>query len=99
MSPFMQMDVDYDWRFNTPGEQLTAHMENARGGRKIFDATLVFERKEIGARSLAAVLIRFPLMTLKIIAAIHWQALKLWLKGAPVHDHPDKNQTALEEMK
>ena len=99
VSPFMQMDVNYDWRFNTPGEQLTAQMENARGGDKIFDVTLVFERKEIGAGSLAAVLIRFPVMTLKIIAAIHWQALKLWLKGAPVHDHPDKIQPALEEMK
>ena len=99
VSPFMQMDVNYDWRFNTPGEQLTTHMENARGGRKIFDVSLVLERKEIGTGSLAAVLIRFPVMTLKIIAAIHWQAVKLWLKGAPVHDHPDKNQPALEEMK
>ena len=99
VSPFMQMDVNYDWRFNTPGELLTAHMENARDGRKIFDVDLVFERKEIGTGSLAAVLIRFPVMTLKIIAAIHWQALKLWLKGAPVHDHPEKNQPALEEMK
>ena len=99
VSPFMQMDVNYDWRFNTPGEQLTAHMENARDGRKIFDATLVFERKEISTGSLAAVLIRFPVMTLKIVVAIHWQALKLWIKGAPVHDHPDKIEPALEEMK
>ena len=99
VSPFMQMDVDYDWRFNTPGEQLTTHMENARKGRKIFDATMVLQRKEISAGSLAGVLIRFPLMTLKIIAAIHWQALKLWLKGAPVHDHPAKNQPAMEESK
>ena len=99
VSPFMQMDVDYDWRFNTPGEQLTTHMENARKGRKIFDATMVLQRKEISAGSLAGVLIRFPLITLKIIAAIHWQALKLWLKGAPVHDHPAKNQPAMEELK
>jgi hypothetical protein len=35
-------------------------------------------------------------MTVKIIAAIHWEALKLWLKGAPVHDHPDK-KAALQE--
>jgi DUF1365 family protein len=99
VSPFMQMDVDYDWRFNTPGKQLTTHMENAREGQKIFDSTLVLDRKEIGARSLAGVLIRFPMMTLKIIVAIHWQALKLWIKGAPVHDHPDKNRPALEEIK
>ena len=93
----MQMDVDYDWRFNTPGEQLTTHMENSRGGQKIFDATMILARKEISALSLASVLTRFPLMTLKIIAAIHWQAVKLWLKGAPVHDHPSKRVPALEK--
>jgi DUF1365 family protein len=94
VSPFMEMDVDYDWRFNAPGQALTVHMENARQGRKIFDATLVLEREEISGASLARALVAYPLMTLKVVAAIHWQALKLWLKGAPVHDHPDKGQPA-----
>jgi DUF1365 family protein len=90
VSPFMPMDVDYDWRFGTPGGRLSVHMENARAGRKIFDATLVLQREEIRAGVLARALAGYPLITLKIIAAIHWQALKLWLKGAPVHDHPAK---------
>jgi DUF1365 family protein len=72
-------------------------MENSHGGRKIFDATMILARKEISAWSLASVLTRFPLMTLKIIVAIHWQALKLWIKGAPVHDHPSKRAPALEK--
>jgi hypothetical protein len=97
VSPFMEMDIDYDWRFNTPGERLTVHMENARQGEKIFDATLSFERRDIRGSSLAAVLAAYPLMTLRIIVAIHWQALKLWLKGVPVHDHPDKNNPAMEK--
>lgn len=96
VSPFMPMDIDYDWRFNTPGERLTVHMENARNGGKIFDATLVLEREEIAAGSLARVLGSFPFMTLKIILAIHWQALKLWVKGVPVHDHPGKKQKTIE---
>jgi len=90
VSPFMAMDVDYDWRFGAPGGRLSVHMENARAGRKIFDATLVLQREEIRVGALARALAGYPLMTLKIIAAIHWQALKLWLKGAPVHDHPAK---------
>ena len=98
VSPFMEMDVAYDWRFNAPGEILTVHMENAREGRKIFDATLVLNRKEISAGSLARALAAYPLMTLKVMAAIHWQALKLWLKGAPVHGHPGKSQPAVEEV-
>ena len=93
----MEMDVDYDWRFRDPGENLTVHMENARQGCKVFDATLVLQRREISARSLAAVLVSFPLMTVKVVLAIHWQALKLWLKSVPVHDHPDKKIPALED--
>lgn len=96
VSPFMEMDVEYDWRFNTPSDRLNVHMENSKSGRKVFDATLLLRRKEITGASLARVLLSFPFMTLKIIAAIHWEAAKLWLKGAPVHDHPDK-KTALQE--
>ncbi len=97
VSPFMEMDVQYDWRFNTPSDLLTAHMENSREGRKVFDATLVLQRQEITAFSLAKVLVGYPLMTLKIIVAIHWEALRLWLKGAPVHDHPAKKAATQEK--
>jgi len=88
VSPFMPMDVNYDWRFRPPSESLTVHMENFRDGRKLFDATLVLQRREVTPAALARVLIAFPLMTLKIIVAIHWQALRLWLKKVPVFDHP-----------
>jgi DUF1365 family protein len=99
VSPFMQMDVEYDWRFNSPGDELTVHMENARGGNKIFDATMVLQREDVTSGSLARILLTYPLLTLKIIAAIHWQAMKLWLKGAPFHHHPGKIEPPLEEVK
>ncbi len=91
VSPFMPMDIDYDWRFSSPARKLSVHMENARRGHKIFDATLDFRRTEISTASLARVLLFYPLMTLKVIFAIHWQALRLWLKRVPVYDHPAKN--------
>lgn len=96
VSPFMPMDVAYDWRFSAPAERLTVHMENAREGRKIFDATLDLERVEITAGALARTLAAHPLMTAKVIGAIHWQALRLWLKRVPVYDHPDKNAPCQE---
>lgn len=96
VSPFMAMEHSYAWRFGIPGDELRVHMDvlqpesGAGPGDREFDVTLVLQRKPIDARHLAAVLFRFPLMTLQVVAAIHWHALRLWLRGNPVHDHPDK---------
>lgn len=95
VSPFMAMEHAYAWRFSVPGDALRVHMEvlppDAAPGirHKEFDATLVLERAPIDGPRLASALIRFPLMTLQVVLAIHWQALRLWLRGNPVHDHPD----------
>jgi DUF1365 family protein len=93
VSPFMPMDVDYDWRFSCPGPALHVHMENHRHGVKLFDATLALDRVELTGATLARVLALYPLMTLRVMWAIHWQALKLWLKRVPVFDHPAKALT------
>jgi DUF1365 family protein len=90
VSPFLPMALGYDWRFSTPGARLAVHMEDLQGGEKVFDATLALERREITGVSLAGALARHPAMSAKIVAAIHWQALRLWLKGAPFHTHPAK---------
>jgi DUF1365 family protein len=94
VSPFMPMRQDYDWRFVTPGKRLAVHMENHEEGGKLFDATLTLSRKEITGRSLAGVLLRYPLMTAKVVGGIYWQALKLRWKRTPFHPHPDKRRGA-----
>jgi len=88
VSPFMQMDCQYDWRFSPPDEALRVHMQVYRDGVRQFDATQTLQRRPLDGRGLARVLLRYPMMTLKVVAAIHWQALRLWLKRNPVHDHP-----------
>ena len=93
VSPFMPMDLVYDWHFSAPGEALSVHMAlhaAAPGGDKCFDATMRLQRAPLNGPQLALALLRYPLMTLQVIAAIHWQALRLWLKGVPVHTHPAK---------
>lgn len=88
VSPFMPMEQEYRWRFSAPGARLAVHMDNFQDGRHVFDATLTLARQPISTRSLALALLRWPAGTLRVLAAIHWQALRLWLKRVPVHAHP-----------
>jgi uncharacterized protein len=103
VSPFNPMELEYRWGFGPPGPRLAVHMaleplrEPAPGADdagRLFDATLSLARSPINALTLMGVLLRFPLMTLQVVGAIHWQALRLWLKRVPVYTHPAKRAAA-----
>ena len=96
VSPFMEMDLEYAWRFGAPGDELEIYMANRKVGRTIFDAHLDMRRSEISAASLARALLRCPPMTIKVHAGIYWQALRLRLKRIPVHAHPQACAVARE---
>ena len=91
VSPFMQMSIDYTWRVGTPGERLAVTIENrdADGGL-VFDAQLALRRRALTHGALMRVLARHPAMTLRVLAGIYGQALRLRLKGARWHAHPTR---------
>lgn len=94
VSPFQDMDSDYDWRFTDPGSTLAVHMECLQKGAPFFDATLTMERREMTGRAMAGALARHPFMTGKVILGIYWQALVLWARRMPFYAHPAKREAA-----
>jgi DUF1365 family protein len=90
VSPFLPMDMQYRFRFNTPGERLSFHMDNFRNGERAFDVTLSLQREDITASSLNRALLRFPWMTARVLLGIYWQALLLMIKGVRFHAHPGR---------
>lgn len=98
VSPFIDMDIHYDWRFRMPGRTLRVHMIDFQDGKKLFDASLSLSRQEITRSSLSRVLIRYPAMTGKVITMIYWQAFRLVLKRIPFVTHPKKRKPLNERV-
>ena len=100
VSPFHPMALRYEWQLQVPAQSLCVHMSlrpTAAGrpaGAPVFYATLALERVPIGGRALAATLLRFPWISAKVIAAIHWEALRLLVKRVPIFDHPTRSRAA-----
>jgi DUF1365 family protein len=89
VSPFFGLDQSYRYAFSPPGDRLYARIDvNDRHGGRALVATLTGKRTELTDGSLARMLVAYPLMPLRVIGLIHWQALRLYLKRAPFHHKP-----------
>jgi DUF1365 family protein len=88
VSPFIEMGATYRFRIRPPDGRLAiAIAENVAEGRQLV-ATQTGRRAAFTDGNLLRALLLFPLITLTVMAAIHWQALLLWLKGARYHSRP-----------
>ncbi len=85
VSPFIGMEARYDFALRVPGDTLAFAIEETTPDGRLLSATLMGKRAPLNDQTLLASLVSLPLMTLKVMAAIHWQALKLWWKGARFH--------------
>lgn len=94
VSPFMAPEMRYGFRFTAPLDSLVAHMTvepRTPGGtapEHRFDATLRLSYRPWSASAIRTALLRHPAMTAKVVAGIHWEALRLWWKGLPTVPRP-----------
>lgn len=90
VSPFMPVDGLYRFTLSPPGDtmSLLIRYQDDRGNDRL-TATHTAQRSDLTDTTLAAALMKHPLMSFKVIAGIHWEALKLWKKGAKFHPKPD----------
>lgn len=82
VSPFIEHAMTYLFRVAPPADNVQLRILETDAEGPLLAATFSGRRKPLTTRALTAAFIRLPLMPLKIVAAIHWEALRLWLKGA-----------------
>ncbi len=87
VSPFLSMDCTYDFRIRPPADSVTIAIAETEHGAPILTAIFKGRRRALTGRKLLGLLLRYPLMTLKIITMIHFEAVRLMLKGVPRHAH------------
>ena len=95
VSPFMDLDMHYHWSITPPAEQLKLSIETTKDTdlhRKLFTAAIVMQRQPFTNKNLLKNLLAIPMMTLKTVLGIYWQALKLYIKGVPYVAHSTKEK-------
>jgi uncharacterized protein len=98
VSPFFSMEGSYAWDLPEPdAARVDVRVDLAREGRPLLRARLALRPRALTDGTLAAALLRFPFLTLKVVAAIHYQALCLWLRGARVFTKPAYDPDAARE--
>jgi uncharacterized protein len=88
VSPFMDMDLRYEFQVSIPGKHVAVTIDTRAGDKLVFNAHLVGVRRALDNDGLLRIFRAIPLITLKITAAIHWEALRLWLKGLRLRARP-----------
>jgi uncharacterized protein len=88
VSPFMDMDLVYHFRLAAPAQRVAISIETTKQADRILSARLTGVRSELTDRSLLKWFSAIPMITVKVVLAIHWEALRLWLKGIDLRPRP-----------
>jgi uncharacterized protein len=88
VSPLFDLEGRYHFQFSEPGERIRVVLHETREGRPLIDTTVAGAGMPLSDASLLQQLLKMPVQALKVVAGIHWQALKIWLRGARFHKKP-----------
>jgi DUF1365 family protein len=88
VSPFIAMGTRYNFRLTPPGEEVRLRILETDAEGPLLAATFVGRRRLLTSRELLADLLRLPFVTAKVMVGIHYEAMRLWLKGAPLYARP-----------
>lgn len=88
VSPFMEMNLRYDFRVRPPAAKTLVSVKVSDQAGLMLSASLAGEKRPLSNASLARIFVTHPLLTAKVIGAIHWEALRLWLKGVRLVPRP-----------
>ncbi|NIZ03850.1 DUF1365 domain-containing protein [Thalassospira lucentensis] len=88
VSPFIDMEADYHFRIAMPDDTVAVAIRETDSKGVFLTAAFTGDRNALSDRNLLSAFIRYPLMTLKVVAGIHWEALLLWRKGMKFHKRP-----------
>jgi DUF1365 family protein len=88
VSPFMDMEISYRFRIQKPDERITLTIQGEDKEGPVIVASLTGQRRTLNDGTLLKTFFVFPLLTLTVVAGIHWEALKLWIKGMRLRPRP-----------
>ncbi|MBO6519805.1 MAG: DUF1365 domain-containing protein [Rhodospirillales bacterium] len=87
VSPFTPMDCRYDFSVVPPSDGIAVSIHQSDSDGPLLNASFAGRRERLTSGRLCAAIVRHPLMTLKVIAGIHYEAFRLWRKGVPYFSH------------
>ncbi|BCJ90459.1 DUF1365 domain-containing protein [Terrihabitans soli] len=88
VSPFIDMNITYDFRVMEPDETVSLTVRGSDPEGLLISASMIGMRSEFSDRALIRAALTHPLLTLKVVVGIHWEALKLWVKGVRLTHRP-----------
>lgn len=88
VSPFLDMEMTYDFRVEPPGETIAIGVDGSQDGSRIITASFAGKHAPLTDAALLRSFLSHPLLAFAVVAGIHWEALKLWLKGVGLRGRP-----------